>query len=152
MTNFGFCAETFIVGPKRSLSCNGFLRWIASRHHSLACCPHRAVATAVQLEGVEMVIFLAKGNLDRAVQFVERHSGRNEQPAPDHRRDAAQAHLEPINDGHCSVRHGARLSQDPPRPQVFHALLLAMNGQDAVESCLPPLCRNRGEKAKAGGA
>jgi hypothetical protein len=27
-----------------------------------------------------------------------------------------------------------------------------MNGQDAVESCLPPLCRNRGEKAKAGGA
>lgn len=35
MTNFGFCAGTSIVGPKRSRSREGFQQLIASKQRSL---------------------------------------------------------------------------------------------------------------------
>jgi uncharacterized protein (UPF0276 family) len=61
----------------------------------------------------------AESDLDCSVQRVERHFFRNEQPAPNHRRDSSQAHFELVHVEISNGGHGRQANSEPTRPPTF---------------------------------
>jgi hypothetical protein len=61
-----------------------------------------------------MIVLPPESDLDGSVQRVKCHFFRNEQPAPDHRRDSSQAPFELVHFGICNVAAPPAATVVPP--------------------------------------